>query len=417
MPRTARRGAGDGSIFQRSDGMWIARIELPAPGGARRRKQLARAKRADAVTALRDLRRELDRSGDLPTASPRLATWLRLWLDRIASPTLKPRTAVTYRSYIENHIVPAIGTIRLDRLSTTHVYRLHEAMADRSPTTALQAHRILAKALGDAEREGRVNRNVAALAVAPRRRLAVRPALDADQAMTLLRSASSDPYEAVLCSMALLAGLRQGERLGTTLPALDADLTLLTVSWQLQRLRWDHGCGTRTDGGWPCGLSRGGSCPARHVPIPADQEAHRIDGGLWLTRPKSRAGWREVPIVGLLHDVLDRHLTTAGPGVEGLVVHRGDGRPVDPSVDARAWHAALARAGLPDVPLHSARHTCSSLLAELGVPEHIRMQILGHSSATVTRGYTHLTGAEARAAMSKLSELVDWRQAPAQIAS
>lgn len=390
-----RRDKGAGSIFQRAqDGMWVARIELPSDGRGRRRRQVVRARKSDAVTALRALRAELDRSGDLPTASPTLETWLRLWLARV-TPTLKPRTAATYRSYVDRWLVPTIGRIRLDKITPAHVYRVHDAMttAGLSPTSALQAHRILAKALADAEREGRVSRNAAALAVPPRRALATRPALTAEQAMRLLAhlDETGDPW-LPHAAVALLAGLRQGERLGITAGALDLspaaladDAGLLSVEWQVQRL------------------------PASTV-IPADQEATRLDGGLWLTRPKSRAGWREVPVVGILADVLTRHLDTAPPGVAGLVLHRGDGRPCDPSQDARAWRDALAGAGLPHVPLHSARHTCASLLAALGVREDIRMQILGHSSATVTRGYTHLTGAEAREGMAALSDLVDWRR-------
>ena len=407
---TSRRSHGTGSLFQRADGMWIARVYLPSDGGKYRRKQIARARKDDAARALRDMRKELERTGDLPTASPTLATWLDQWHARIVAPTLKPRTAATYRSYIDQHIVPSIGRIRLDRLTVSHVYRMHEAMETKglSSTTALQAHRVLAKSLGDAEREGRVGRNVAALATAPRKRHAVRPALTAEQAVTLLRSVADDPYQAARWSLALLAGLRQGEALGLTRQALDLDAGLLTVSWQVQRLKWEHGCGKKRDGGWPCGKGRGGSCPKRTVPIPHDQEAHEV-GGLWLTRPKSLAGWREVPTVGILHEVLTRYASAVAPGMGGLILHRGDGRPIDPRKDTEAWDAALRRAGLPDVPLHSARHTCSSLLAQLGVPEHIRMQILGHSSATVTRGYTHLTGAEAIDAMTRLSGLLDWR--------
>ena len=414
---TTRREKGTGSVFQRADGMWIARIDLPAEGTRRRRKQVARKRKDDAVRALREMRKELDRTGDLPTASPTVASWMDQWFARVAAPTLKPRTAATYRSYIDRYIAPSIGRTRLDKLTVAHVYRMHEAMDAQglSSTTALQAHRILAKSLGDAEREGRVGRNVAALATAPRKRHAVRPALTSAQAATLLQSVADDPHQAARWSLALLAGLRQGEALGLTADALDLRAGLLTVSWQIQRLKWEHGCEKRGER-WSCGKVRAGSCPQRHVPIPHDQEATEV-AGLWLTRPKSRAGWREVPTVGVLHEVLTRYLDTVPLGMSGLILHRADGRPIDPAQDTKAWDAALRKAGLPDVPLHSARHTCSSLLAELGVPEHIRMQILGHSSATVTRGYTHLTGAEAADAMGRLSALLDWRAIEGRVES
>lgn len=387
----SRRDSGAGSVFQRaSDGMWVARIELPSDGRTRRRRQVARARKADAVAELRAMRKELDRTGDLPTSSPTVETWANLWHAR-TTPTLKPRTASTYRGYLDRYIIPTIGKVRIDKVGAPHIYRVHDTVlsAGLSPTTALQAHAILRKMLADAEREGRIGRNPAELAVAPRRAIAVRPALTVEQAKTLLRSEGASPY-AVHWALALLAGLRQGERLGITAGALNLDAGLLSVEWQVQRLK-------------------AGTAPDR------SQDVRHLDGGLWLTRPKSRAGWREVPIVGLLEEVLRRHLAATPPAPSGLVLHR-DGRPIDPRQDAQEWADALDRAGLPRVPLHSARHTCSSLLADLGVPEHVRMQILGHSSATVTRGYTHLTGAEARDGMVRLGNLLDWRAEPPQLA-
>lgn len=416
-----RRGKGTGGISQRSsDGMWIASVTLPSDGGKRRRKVVARKDYAAAVAALRKLRQDLDKAGDLPTSSPTLTTWLNTWLDRVAAKRLKPRTLTTYHGYIDRIIVPAIGKARLDKLSATHVHRLHEYCTEQklSSTSALQVHAILRVALRDAMREGKVTRNVADRdhVAAPRKAVSSRSALTAEQAQILLASVASIPDEAVHWSLALLAGLRQGERLGATAGALDLGdpkkrAGTLTVSWQLQRLRWAHGCGPAASSAWPCGFRQAGACPQRRMPIPAGQEAHEVYGGLWLTRPKSRAGWREVPVAGLLYDVLDRHVQTAAAGDEGLLLHRGDGHPVDPRDDSARWHAALERAGLPPVPLHSARHTTATLLHELGVPEQTRVQIMGHSSATTTRGYTHVADPLMRDAMTRLSALV----APVQI--
>lgn len=404
------REKGTGSVYQRvSDDMWCATVELPRRDGKRRRKVITRARKADVVAEKRRLDKELLRSGDLPTASPTVAAWMTLWLDTIAAPRLKPRTLTGYRGYIDRYIVPTLGRKRLDRLTPDHVRDLHRAIAakDLSPTTALQAHRILAKALTDAMREGKVARNVATLLDAPTRARKVRPALSADDARALLLSVASDPQRAASWSIALLAGLRQGERLGLTRDMIDLDRDILTVAWQVQRLRWDHGCGpARPNGARPCGRVRGGSCPQRVMPIPHDQEAIEVYGGLWMTRPKTMGSWRQVPIAPLLHDVLTRYLATATPGDHGLILHRPDGHPIDPRDDSPAWDGALRAAGLPDVPLHSARHTCATLLHALGVDEQTRMDILGHSSATTTQGYTHVTGPVAADAMGRLGALL-----------
>lgn len=344
--------------------------------------------------------------GDLPTASPTLATWLEQWIERRAQDRLKPRAADFYRGNIERYIVPSIGRVRLDKLTPTHVEKMHDYITvDRglSPTTALGAHRTLAKALKDAERAGKVTRNVATLVDAPTKAFKPMPALTADEARTLLLSVADRPIAAASWAVALLAGLRQGERLGLTRDAIDLELGILTVSWQLQRLKWSHGC--ISAGKVTCGRKRGGSCPQRFVHIPASQEAVRVEGGLWMTRPKSRAGWREVPIADPLQAVLVAYLGEVDPGPHGLIFHR-EGRPIDPSDDSAAWDADLRAAGLPDVPLHSARHTCSTLLYFLGVDEPARMKILGHSSAAVNRGYTHVATAQTKDAMKLLGDLL-----------
>ena len=109
--------------------------------------------------------------------------------------------------------------------------------------------------------------------------------------------------------------------------------------------------------------------------------------------------------VGLI-EILARYLEVAELGDEGLVLHRGDGHPIDPRVDGEAWHASLEAAGLPRVPLHSARHTTATLLHALGVDERTRVAILGHSSATTTAGYTHVTDAIGHEAMARLGALL-----------
>lgn len=403
--KTKRRDQGAGSLFyDETLGLWTARVELPSRDGKRRRKVVRARDKVVAAKKLKTVMAELAKAGDLPTSSPPLATFLARWLDDPARKT-KPRTLATYRGYVDRYIAPEIGKIRLERLTPQHVRQVHARILDAglSSTTALQAHRILAKALTDAMREGLVNRNVATLVDAPSRAVVERDALTVDQARDLLMSVASDPQQATLWTVALMTGLRQGERLGLTREAIDLSTDTITVSWQLQRLRWSHGCGVqRPDRSWPCGLSRAGSCPDRTMRIPTGQEARKVYGGLWLTRPKSRAGWRQVPIAPPLHDVLAAYLAITPPGDSGLIFHRDDGHPIDPRDDTHAWDTALKSAGLPDVVLHSARHTANTLLHSMGVDPETRQKIMGHSSAVVNATYVHVADPLMRDAMQRL---------------
>lgn len=406
---TARRDAGSGGLYQRADGMWIGSITLPDRNGQRRRKTVSSKKKSVAQEKLRELRKELDRAGDLETSSPTITQWLDIWMKDIAFAQLKPRTFNGYSSYIERHIKPEIGKVRLEKLTPSHVRQLHQRFKDQglSSTTALQAHNILSKAINSAMQEGRVTRNACDLVDRPRKAVSKRTALTAQEARTLLLSVAHDERQAIQWALALFAGLRQSERLGITREFVDLERRVITVAWGLHRLKWSHGCDEA------CGKKRAGDCPSRVMTIPDGMESQQVYGGLWLLRPKSRAGWREIPIAPALYALLVDYFQKYEPGDEGIAFPRADGHAVDPRDDSKAWAAALEAAGLPHVPLHSARHTTATLLFELGIDERTRVSILGHSSATVTAGYTHVTDSIAQSAMERLDGLLR----PAQLES
>lgn len=115
-----------------------------------------------------------------------------------------------------------------------------------------------------------------------------------------------------------------------------------------------------------------------------------------------------VPIAEPLAAYLQKQAVQAQglPNPHGLVFHRKDGRPVDPSADSVAWHAALEAAELPPVKLHAARHTTATLLLIAGVDPKIVQAIMGHSSAAITRAYQHVDTSLSSSAMAAMSDLL-----------
>jgi integrase len=61
----------------------------------------------------------------------------------------------------------------------------------------------------------------------------------------------------------------------------------------------------------------------------------------------------------------------------------------------RGYTAAVSAARIDNLTFHDLRHTWSTRAEELGVPEAVRRDILGHSPGTMTASYTH-SYAEAR---------------------
>lgn len=418
-----KRGKGEGTWYQRSsDGMWVGSIDLERIDPKKRRRKVVVAKtEAQVKEKLKLAKQEVAKNPRMTTSSVTVETWLDSWFKEIALKKIRPRTAATYRSQIEEYIKPSIGKVRLDKLTDQHVIRMHDYITvtkGLSSTTALQAHRILAVALKYAVRRRLITDNAATLTDAPQRARQEPVILTAMHGTKVLQTVADDRLGSRWAA-ALLTGARQGELLGLT---IDRVTDVLDLSWQLQRFSWEHGCGAKDKyGNYPCG-GRGTDCPKRKVTLPASSESKYLEGGLWLSRPKSSAGWRIIPLVDPLKSILERRIASMGdePNPYGLVWtsdrkqskggHREllplDGSPIDPSRDNKAWHDVLDRAGVPDARLHDARHTTASMLLAAGVPEAVIMKILGHSSYAVTRGYQNIDREQLRQAMTAMSALL-----------
>lgn len=396
------RGKGEGSVYLAKSGLWTAAVALPPdPLTGRRRRRVVRAKtKAEVVRRMRAVQLELAAAGDLPAGrAPTLAQWLTTWLERDVLPALKPSTAADYRTSVERHIIPAIGSRRLDRLTAADVRAVHArvAAAGASTSTAAKVHRVLRAALAAAEREGAAPRNVARLVKAPPSPARAPRAMGADEARAFL-AARAPKGDRARWAVSLMLGVRQGEALGMTLPRLhlDAPAPFVELAWELRRVTWAHGCGPEKDGSRPCGRRRAADCPDRTAPVPAAMEAEHVHGGLWLLRPKTVGSLRRVALPAALVAALAEHLQTTRP--TRFVFEAAPGLPVDPRTDHRAWRAALAEEGLPAMSLHSARHTCATLLLEAGAPLRTAQEILGQTQALTTARYQHPTlGAQAAA--------------------
>jgi integrase len=376
------RGKGEGSIFKDGRGLWTATIELPAsPSGDRRRKTIRRKSKLALMAELKSWRARFDKEGDLPTRSTTLEAWMSEWFETVAQHNVRPKTAMAYKSIIKHHIIPSIGSKSLDKLTAADVRAMTNGIVEKglSGNTALQAHRILAVALKQAVIDGRAARNATENAKAPRRPRKELQALTVEEGIRVLHAAASDPLGSLWAAV-LLTGARQGELLGLE---LDRVSDYIDVSWQMQRLTWQHGCNSE------CGWKRGHDCPKRRLVTPVDWEHRPLKGGLWLSRPKSHSGWRIIPLVEPLASILRRHLaaTADQPNPHGLVWHHADGSPIDPKHQSKAWHALLKSAGVPDVRLHDGRHTTVDMLYEAGVPEDVIAEIVGHSTRAQTRSY------------------------------
>jgi integrase len=88
-----------------------------------------------------------------------------------------------------------------------------------------------------------------------------------------------------------------------------------------------------------------------------------------------------------------------------LVFTTALGEPCDPRNALRALKAAANQAGLPNIGLHTLRHSAASTMLANGVPLKVVSDILGHSSISITGDiYGHVSPDISVSAMRVLSD-------------
>lgn len=398
MPKERkRRTYGAGSIYQRkSDGRWCGTIEAGyTRTGGRRRITVTGRTEAEVKTKLKEKARDLARGEQAASSRTIVKAWSETWL-AMTERTARPKTHTTDRGAVAAWIVPTIGHKRLDQLTPADVRAVDTAItgAGKSSTTALRYRGTLMRMLKAAVAEGHDIPPRVFGVRSPAKAVHDRQAIALPDALAVLAAASTRP-DGTRWVAAFLQAMRQGECLGLTWEQVHDDA--LVISWQLQALPY-----------------RDKADRAKGFRIPEGYEAKRLDGALHLVRPKSRAGWRKIPLVPFLADSLEQWREVGPPSPHGLVWPRPDGRPQDPSEDRGTWRDLQDEAGVRHPSgryyhLHEARHATATLLMELGVPETVRVAIMGHSTIASTRAYEHTDITLARDALAQVATRLQLR--------
>lgn len=130
--------------------------------------------------------------------------------------------------------------------------------------------------------------------------------------------------------------------------------------------------------------------------------------------PKSLRGTRTLPVDAELRAALealhDRQITEAmeaGEAYEpsGYVVTDELGAPVHPDWYSDEFHRLRERVGIERITLRNGRATANTLMADAGIPDHIRAAWCGHTVAVNVASYTAVRPESLTAALGALSAI------------
>lgn len=178
------------------------------------------------------------KQGTLLTGSQQtIKQYLEHWLEDVHKSSIRISTYVRYRGLIDQHILPSLGFIQLQKLSPQQVQalyarKLREALSARSVRIL---HAVLHKALDTAVRTNLVTRNVCNAVTPPRMtKYEIQP-LSEEQAHMLLAVAHGHRLEALL-TLALTTGMRRGELLALRWHDINFDHKSLQIVRTVNRL-------------------------------------------------------------------------------------------------------------------------------------------------------------------------------------
>ena len=391
-----RRARGEGSLRKRSDGRWEGRYTIGRDENTGKliyRNVLARTQ-TECKAKLREAVRNVQQ-GELPSAvkAPKertveaaqtaskftVAEWLRTWFELYSKPNLRETTQEQYTNFIEKHLIPNIGDIPLEKLTSLRLQKLYQDLrtsgrviqnektsSGLSPKTVRRIHMVLHSALEQAVQEELIKKNPTNGCNPPKLERKEMNVIQPEQIGAYLQAAA-DRNVLPMFYLELTSGLRRGGLLALLWSDLDVDKHSISVS----------------------------------------KSVRGSQGELKVTAPKTRHSIRTVVVpqqaVDLLIQEHERH-----PDNPYMFPSPVTGTMYHPDAATRIHRKLLKDAGIEHVRFHDLRHTFATLALQNGVDIKTLSGMLGHYSSGFTLDtYTHVTDKMQQEAAEKMGNFME----------
>lgn len=362
----------DGQIIQRGD-KWVARMEWRDAQGRKKSHSKTFETQKAAKQYLRELTAQRGSGGWTEPQRQTLNEFLDLWAS-VKQGTVEPQTWTTYEQVLRYYVRPALGNIKLSKLTTSQIQLLYADMRQRglSPRTVRYAHSVLNMALKKAIQLHVLTENPAQYADKPKQTHKEMRPLSPSEARAFLEATALDEF-GLLFTVALTTGARPGEVLALQWKDVDWDQGTLTV----------HRALVRQKGTW------------------------------FFKEPKTKRSRRQIPIPTTVLRALrqwraEQSVTRLQMGKDwenhDLLFTGTHGQPlVERNLVRRHFTPLLKAAGLPNIRLYDLRHTCATLLLTQGENPKVVSERLGHASVVLTLDtYSHVLPGMQKDATAKL---------------
>jgi integrase len=283
------------------------------------------------------------------------------WMDNYVRYNCEITTINGYENIINNHVIPYLGDIQLQKLQAIDIQRYYKYLLDTkklSPNTVHKHHANIRKALDYALKHQFVYRNIADAVTLPKKRKFKGTAYNKEQLNNLLTLVKGTKIELPVLLAAFL-GLRREEILG---------------------LRWN-------------------SVDLENRIIYINEVRVRAGKNVVIKQPKTEKSQRSLYIPDEIFTLLleikqkqEKYKKILGKDYDnqGYLYTHDDGKPYRINSVSDQFKRFLEKNNLLRIRLHDLRHTFASILYNEGVDLKSISEALGHSDlGTTNKIYTH----------------------------
>lgn len=375
----AKKANSEGSIYKDKQGHWRGVVTLYCENGVPKRKYFYGKTKREVTEKVNATLTEIRNNTYTEPSKVTLYEWLCTWLDTYCRGELKQTSIVNYETYIEKHIKPTIGNIKLSELSVLTLQNFYnnksrsgklDGTGGLSPKTMRNMHAMIHTALKRAQMIGLINRNVSEMTTTPKLVKKERLFFTVEEQKKL-----QDCLPGERMGMAILldlyTGMRQGELLG--LPWRNVYINLngesyLKVTQTLNRIK---------------------------NPDSTSEKKTLLAVGT----PKTTYSIRTIPLLPEIAEKLyqhkleqQRYFAEKGLPESEFVFTATNGKPIDPRDFQRDFKQLLKRHNIRVINCHGIRHTFATRSLESGMDIKSLSRILGHSSIQISLDlYAHVT--------------------------
>jgi len=196
---------------------------------------------AEVAKKLREITSKIDLGTYTAPCKMTLSEWAEIWArDYIVD--VRPSTAYLYQRNLSLHVLPMLGSVRLDKLTPQMIQKVYNDLYKPSdlnkkplqPKSVKDVHGVLHKLLDQAVKCNYIPLNPSNGCALPKvEKPDIKP-LEREQIIALLNATEGHVHEWYY-KIAIFTGLREGEMLGLTWDCIDFNRGTLTVKQQLRK--------------------------------------------------------------------------------------------------------------------------------------------------------------------------------------